>query len=330
MINFGALPIAQPAEFDQIILVFDNRLLGRKGTNVVASSEAPEGNLQAANLLTENRFDYWRSDSVLAASLLPTPEITLTFSISFGSATDVEWSSYHWSNNQLPWRDDYYDGDPDSSGTLLGTTDWMNPIVKSEPGDFFYAIFPWLLGPSAERISAMAQDMRLSSFSHLPSAIYGVTHIRRRFDCTAGTNGTVDFIQMSLPIAGRVFRPQINYSTGVKLGMIDHSIADWTAGGSAQGIKRPTDSELSFTLDTLDNREAFQLLVEWVRGEGNLARVFVYQEPAADMRLHYYDGMTFVGVATEFSGLSIDEQPGELNSVFAEKNITGITIQETE
>lgn len=326
LIQFGELPLARK---DQVLTVFDNRLLARKSATVTADSESPEGNFPGAKLLSENRSDYWRSDSVFTRSQQPTPEVSLKFTL--GSSRDVDWVSYHWSNNNLPWRADFYMGDPDGPSTLLGTTDWMHPIVKSTLLDFAYDDFPWFLGPTDERISEMAVEMRLQSFAHLPSVLYGVDHIVIRFDVAEGENLGRDFIQVGLMFAGRAFQPTFNMSLGAALGPKDRSIKKRTAGGAAVGITRPTDAELSFVLDNLTDEEGLtQLFTNWVRREGSLARVFVYMEPASEKRLFFYDGGAFVGTLETFDTLAIDEEPGEMGGVFVAKNAKGIKIQETE
>ncbi len=325
-IVFGTLPQAQK---DNVLIVFDNRLIQRKNTSVSADSEAPEGNMNAVNLLSENRSDFWRSDSVLTASQQPTPEISITYAMS--SPRAVDWLSYHWSNIHVPWRADLYRGDPAASGVLLHTTGWMHPIVKSEGTDFLYDTFPWRLGPTTEWIQQMAVEMRLQSFAHLSERVYGVDHVVWRFDVTDGQNGGRDFLQASLFFAGVAFQPHVNMSLGVTLVPVDRSVKRRTAGGAATGITRPTDSELVFVLDHLTDDEGMsQLFTDWVRREGALARVFVYKEPSAEKRIHFYDGGAFVGTLESFDALAIDEQPGEIADIFATKNVKGIKIQGTE
>lgn len=311
-----------------VILVFDNRLIGRAGSAVVADSEAIEGNMEATKLLTEFSFDRWRSGSLATVSQLPLPEVSVTFTLD-GMST-IDWVSYHWSNILVSWRADLYRGDPLAGGILLGTTDWTHPVVKSEDSDFTYDSFPWILGPSDDRLQRMARERQLSSFSHFAKPIYSVDHVKWRFDVRDGVNGVDDFLQCALIIAGCAFQPNINMAFGAKISPVDRSVSRETAAAVNTGIDRPTHSEVSFSLEYLTAYEAqTALFTDWVRGQPKNARIFVYKEPAPEERLRYYDGGAFVGVREAFEGISVEEEPGAMANVWIAKTASGIKIKQT-
>ncbi len=313
-----------------VVLVFDNRLIARAGASVSADSEAPEGGMVAANLLTEFSYDKWRSDSVAARSLEPTPQIAVTWPLIFGGVTSIDWVSYHWSNILVPWRADLYHGDPAATGILLATTDWVNPVVRSEWEDFDYDDFPWILGPSDKRLAKMAAERRLASFYAFAEAVHNVDHVVFRFDVAEGTNGNDDFIQVALMLAGRMFQPAINMNRGTEIAPIDLSISRRTAAGVDTGVDREVQSELAFDLEQLTASEAQTVLfTDWVREQPKSARVFVYQEPPPEDRLRFYDGGAFVGVREAFSGVSVDEEPGQMGDILVAKSTNGIKIRET-
>lgn len=328
---FGKLPVVPSlggANPYPLILVYDNRLISRAGTNAFADSEAVEGNMDAVNLGSEYSFDRWRSDSVLTRSLQTTPEIRVKFVL--GSFAVVDWVSYDWSNILVPWRADLYRGDPDSGGVLLDTTDWTHPVVKSEDSDFEYDDFPWILAPSDARLHGMAVNRQLSSFAMWSTPVYSVDHVLWRFDVTDGINGVVDFLQVALMFAGLTFQPFINAALGASLAPVDLSISRRTAAGVDTGIDRATLSEISFSLDQLTAHEAqTRLFTEWVREQPKSARIFVYKEPAPEDRLRYYDGGAFVGTRENFDGIAVDEEPGAMGGVWVSKAASGIKIQET-
>lgn len=327
--NLPKVPTLGGANPYPVIIVYDNRLIGRASTTVSADSTAVEGNMVAANLLTEYSFDYWRSDSVLTRSQQPTPEVAVTYSLT--ESAIVNWLSYHWSNILVPWRADLYRGDPAAGGVLLHTTDWMHPVVKSEVEDFgSYDEFPWILGPSNRRITGMALDRQMMSFAMLDSPVYSVDHILWRFDVAEGVNGTEDFLQVGLMFAGLAFQPQINMSTGCQLSPIDLSISRRTAANVETGIDRATDVELTFALDYLTAHEAQTVLFQqWVRDQPKSARIFVYKEPAPEDRLRFYDGGAFIGTRETFDAVTVEEEPGEMGDVYVSKTVKGITIRQT-
>jgi hypothetical protein len=321
----GALPRVHN---ERSILVFDNRLLGRKQATVSADSVAEEGNFGASNLLSEFRSDAYRSGSVSERSAEVTPEIRVTFTL--GSPRDVDWLSYDWSNVMVPWRADLYRGNPASAGTLAANTGWMNPVVKAEASDFDHGTFPWSLGPSEERVRELCATMRMKSFCHLSSPVYGVTHVRFRFDVSDGANGLVDFLQVGLMYAARAFQPRINPSTGAKLVPVNRASVKRTASGAVTGLNRRPGQEVQFSLDHLTDDEGYRkMFMEMGEREGPLGRVFVYFETANDLRQHFYHGGAFTGTAETFDALSFEE-PGELDDVVVSKQVTGMKIQETE
>jgi hypothetical protein len=323
---FGTLPQVQQ---HRALLLYDNRLLGRAGANVVADSTAEEGDYAAANLLTENQFDRWRSGSLAVVSAQPTPEVVLTWTL--GRPAAVDWVSYDRSNSLLPWRADLYQGVPGAGGALLATTGWTSPVVRSAPDDWLFDDFPWQTGPTDERIAQLAADARLASFAHLAAPVYGVTHVVLRFDASEGVNGTFDYLQVALPFAGLAFQPHINITRGAKLVPVVRSAVRRTQGGAVMGVRRRPGVEAELVLDHLTDGEGFELLSRlMLDGQAELARVFYYQETAAEHRRHFYDGQAFTGTVTAFEGLTLEDEEGELAGVLVPKSVKGVKIQSTE
>ena len=306
------------------VLVFDNRLIARAGASVSADSEAVEGDLAAGNLLTEYSDDPGRSDTIAG------PEIAVTYPLTLGGVTSIDWVSHHFSNILVPWRADLYHGDPAGGGELLATSDWVNPVVKSEWEDFDFDDFPWILGPSDQRLARMAAERRLSSFYAFAETVFNVDHVLRRFDVQGGGNGNDDFIQAALMFGGRMFQPSINMVNGTEIAPIDLSISRRNAAGADTGVDREIQSELALDLEQLTASEAQTVLfTDWVRTQPKSARIFVYQEPAPEDRLRFYDGGAFVGVREAFSGVSVDEEPGQMGDIFGAKATKGIKIRQT-
>src|SRR5262245_51324779 len=284
----AVLPLAKSPN---VLLQFQNVLLGRRGAIVEASSEAAGGNMDVENLLTENRCDYWRGGSVATASAGTPPEISVTFA---RAACAVDFIAYNWSNNLLPWKYELYNGDPEGTGDLLAETDWISPIVQGEPADFPYETFPWTLRPSDERLLEMVAEMRLSSFWELKEPVYGVTHVRVIFDCREGANGDVDYIQTSLFFGGLAWSPHFNFQLGAGLSPVIRSEIRRTASRAKMGLRRTPGSEVTIALDHLSDEEALAtLFAEWVRREGEFARVFISLENAPGKRRFFYDGGAF-------------------------------------
>lgn len=325
-VQFGILPAVQNPGV--ILIVFDNRLLGRKGATVLVDSQAPVGNMVADNLLSENRHAFWQSDSVLTRSMAPTPEMRIIFPL--GSSRTLNWVSHYWDNILLPWRADLYLGDPDAGGTLLHTTDWMHPVVHSSTEDFEYDDFPWMLQPTDERLLEMAADFRMQSFAHF-APVSGVDHVLFRIDCEDGVNGVSDVIQVSNFTAATAFQPFFQVDLGVRGKPKDRSLRKRTAGGMETGISRRIGVELQFSLPNLTDTEGLlTIFTDWLRREPSLARVFVYLETELEKRLHFYDGFAFVGTLTQMDGIGVDEQPGEMGEILASKAAKTIKIEETE
>ena len=319
-IPLGELPKTQG--LGQIILVYQNRLLGRENTTVMADSEAVEGNMVVSNVLTEYRDDFYQTGSVFSRSLEPTPHIRMTFNLA--RPRDIEWLSYHWSNNRLPWRAELR-----RSGALKASTPWTNPIVKADFDDFDYDEFPFETGPNDEKLGALAFDNRLSSFYHLPRAYYGIDQVDFIFNCEGGANGQFDYIESALFMAARTFQPEFNVTTGIIQTPHSRSIVSRTAGGVADGVTRPTSNGLKFTLQDLTSEEGYQLFEDWIVQLGELARVFVYPYTGGPERRNFYSS-SYIGTAAAFDGLLVDKEPGYLNGVYVSKTVKTIRIEGTE
>lgn len=306
-----------------LTIVYDDVLLGRKGTSVIVSSEAEEGDFGASNLLTEELGDWYRSGSVAGISVLPTPEITLDFVLS--EPRYIDWVSLHSQNIRLPWRADLYVG-----GSLAATTGWTNPIVKSEPSDHGYLDFPWVLGSMERRLADLAFRNRLQTFYHFEEP-WIVDRVVVRVDCSEGVNGSVDWVQIGFPVAGRVFQTHHGPSLGSRQGHESNSIVGFGASGAKRGIKRPINTTFSFVLDNLTDDESLRgYFSEWLDDEGELARVVVYSDGAPAARRFFYDGLCFVGCLDKAGEVAVDRHPGETGDIFATKNVTRVTVRQTE
>jgi hypothetical protein len=319
----AALPLIRR---DGMAVLFANRLVGIEGATVSADSEASGGNMTPDNLLSEMRADYYRSGSVATRAGEATPEIAITWTL--GRARGIDFFAYAWSNNLLRWQVELYAGDPEASGVLQAASGWMSPIVRSEVGDLPAGIGPWGLGPSNEKILLLADTMMLSSFVHWSTVYYGITHIRMRIDVSEGSNGPVDYVQISLPFAGELLIPRLPPSLGSSLEPVTTTVRKTTAGGSEVGLWRQNTRQLSLPLNHLTDDEALQVFTDWVSNRGELARVFVCPDNAAAKRRFYYD-QAFVATIGESPVASWEQPEGEMDGVTVARAMKTFKIKET-
>jgi hypothetical protein len=329
-LTFGELPKVRN---DLPVIVYDNRLLARSAglTTVTADSEAVEGNFSASNLLDEWSFNKWRSGSVAARSLEPTPEIQLTFTLGDTPPEGIDWGSYGWSNNQCPWIRDYYDGDPDAAGVLLGSTGWMHPIVKATLADYEGLENPPLItGPTEREIEKMAVERQLSSFAHLPSRLYSVTHERWRFDVSSGTNGNDDFIQIAFAMSGRAFQPVLPLTSPPKLKPVRRSVRKDSASGVVSATERRTLIEKTFALpDMTAEQGQSRVFHDWILKQPDSARVLVYLQTCGEERARYYHGGAFIATVEAFDGVIIGKAPGAMSGYTINRDVPSIRLRET-
>lgn len=218
-----------------------------------------------------------------------------------------------------------------SPGELRATTGWVSPVVASEPADFLPDDFPFAMCPSEERLLELAADMRMASFYQLAAPVYGITHVRFRFDVADGVNGIRDFLQIGLCFGGVLFQPFHNMSLGASIIPVDRSIKRRTATGASVGLQRAINSEISIALPWLSDDEAVQqIYLEWLKREGSFARAFVSKENAPKKRRLFYDGGAFVGVLESIDAVEIDSHEGDAGGLVVAKSVKGIRIQETE
>lgn len=317
-----------------MLLMYANHLVNRggvrSGVTVTADSEDAGGSMGASYLLTEWKADAWRSGSVATRSGAGTPEILITFALP--TARTMDFVAIEWSNLRLPWRADLYAGDPDAAGVLVDTTDWTEPIVVAEAGDFPASQVPSALGPDAERVAELAALFRLKTFQTLATPATGVDHVRFRIDCTSGANGAVDYVQASLFYAGLRFHPFVNMDLGNAISPVSRSRINRTAGGAKAGISRPLHRRADLALSYLTEEEALELATDWMEREGEFARVFFWREPANDKR-HLFYGFhgAYTGTGETFEGVTIDNLHAiaEGSTAPVTKAIKGIRIEET-
>ena len=216
-------------------------------------------------------------------------------------------------------------------GELRATTGWVSPVVASEPGDFYFDDFSFAMRPSEERLLELSSDMRMSSFYQLATPVYGIDHVRFRFDVADGINGVADFIQIGLCFGGVLFQPFHNMSLGASIIPVDRSIKKRTATGASVGLQRPVGSEISIALPWLSDDEAVQqIYLEWLKREGSFARAFVSKENAPKKRRLFYDGGAFIGCLESIDAVEIDSHEGDVGGLVVAKSVKGIRIQETE
>lgn len=323
------LPAARDYRF---LLLYRNILLGRHGATVTADSEDPAGNTPASKLLTEWKVDAWRSGSVATRSGAGTPEFRIKHVLA--GAETIDFVALEWSNLQLPWRADLYAGDPDAAGTLLDSTDWTEPIVQSAAGDFAEypgGVAPGKLQPTAAHLAELAADFRLKTFQTFAAPVAGVDHVVFRIDCTAGANGTVDYVQMSLPYAGLAWRPTFNPVFGPAIEPVFRSLARSSASGAYGGLGRRLHKACTISLELLSDDEVSELTTDWLEREGEFARVFCWREPGEDKRRFFYDFQgAFTGIGKAFSGIGIEKPESATGGIVVAKTIEGIRIEETE
>lgn len=309
------------SRFDRLemLLTWDNGLLGERGTTVVASNSFASSNdvrvsPSPQHLLTDDLGTFWRSASVAANT---DSVVSLLFTL--GEVTPVDIVEIHRHNIRLPWRVSVYSQDPATHAALY-TSPWTDPIVRAEMGDYTFDNFDFNLGPTPRQLSDATILSRLDSFILLDRLYSTVQYVKLEIDITVEHYAQEDWLQIAYPFAGRKWQPPINMVLGHTFEAIDRSEIQRTSGNSVQGRRKPSQRAFTFSIPYLEEYETLRKLIsELAYSRGELGRVFCWRKPQD--RRTFYD--------TAFVGTVVNLPKAE--QVYLEfTGATGWRIEETE
>lgn len=260
----------------EALLVWTNYALGHVGASITSNSNADGGKLSASNLEHEALDLPWQSASI--ATHQSAGSTILRLAVDFGRHRHVNWASIHGHNCRVPWRvrvfRNVFDG-------LEHETDWTDPIIRAEVGDFGYYEFQHTLGPDPYTLEALTDEENLDS--PLPfTDVYNARSVHVEFDVSAASAlyQTTDSITIGSLILGTSFQSGRNVLLGWEISAEDLSIRLQSRQGAVLGQPLRRLRRLSIVHGYLTLPEAFRdIHGGMVMTAGTLKRVFVWVEP---------------------------------------------------